>query len=279
MNHTYIFYADVYLFQNFLIKSSALYLTLWYQKYLPKGIIPKIFFAALAGSAIEIAGLLSGAGYNWFIAIVHLVEVPGMMVFLMGKEKKYLVKAIITGYFFILLINGIQEAFWNVFGENGSFSFFLIISCGLSVVVVRNLYFYIKTENYIFHVELQNEEKCCQIRGFYDTGNRLKEPYGQKGVHILSEDICEKMMSEKTSKMLVPYHALGNTQGILEVFYMKNMKITKGKQVFEIMDAAIGIGEKRLFEGKGYEMILNEGAFQKADVKSEGMELKHRDTG
>lgn len=279
MNHTYIFYADVYLWQNFLMKSSALYLTLWYQKYLPKGIMPKIMFAALAGTVMEIMGLLSNAGYHWFIGMVHLVEIPGMILFLMGKEKKYLVKTIITGYFFILLINGVQEAVWNVFGENGNFHFFLIISCGLTLVIARSLYVQVKTEKYIFWVELQNEKSSCQIRGFYDTGNRLKEPYGGKYVHILSKEICEKLISEQEAKMLVPYHALGNTEGILEVFYMKNMKIKKGTQIFEITDAAIGIGEVQLFEGKEYEMILNESVFQQVNEKSEKMQYEHLDTG
>lgn len=267
MNHTYIFYADVYLLQNFLIKSSALYLTLWYQKYLPKGIFIKICLGAFAGSVIEIVGLLSGFGYNWFIAIVHLFEVPGIMAFLIRKEKKYLVKAIVTGYFFILLINGIQEAFWNVLGEKGSFPFFLLISCGFAIIVVKNLVSYVKTETYLFYVELQNGETCYNVRGFYDTGNRLKEPYGQKKVHIVTKEICDKLMLENTSKLPVPYHALGNTEGILEVFYIDRIKITKEKQVFEILNGAIGIGDKQLFEGKGYEMILNEDVFESVNER------------
>ena len=267
MNHTYIFYADVYLLQNFLIKSSALYLTLWYQKYLPKGIFIKLCLTAFAGSVIEIVGLLSGFGYNWFIAIVHLLEVPGMMLFLIGKEKKYLVKAIITGYFFILLINGIQEVFWNVLGEKGSFPFFLFISCGFTIIVVKNLSAHAKTETYLFYVELQNGEMHCNVRGFYDTGNRLKEPYGQKKVHIVTKEVCDKLILENTSKLFVPYQALGNTEGILEVFYIDSIKIIKEKQVFEILNGAIGIGDKQLFEGKGYEMILNEDVFQNVNKK------------
>ena len=46
------------------------------------------------------------------------------------------------------------------------------------------------------------------------------------------------------------------------------MKIRKETQVFEMNDVAIGIGDVQLFEGKGYEMILNEGVFQEAKLKS-----------
>lgn len=260
MKQTYIFYADVYLWQNFLIKSVALYLTVWYEKYLPKGIILKIILTAFIGTILEIVGLLSKAGYEWFIGMVHLIEVPGMLFFLMGK--KYSVKTIITGYFFILVINGIQEAIWNIFGENGNFLFFLVISCGLAIVIARNLYVRIKTEQYIVSVELQNEISYCQVRGFYDTGNRLKEPYGGKAVHILSKEICERFLVENQAKMLVPYQALGTTQGVLEVFYLKTMKIEQGKQRLELSDVAIGIGDVQLFEGKVYEMILNESVFE-----------------
>uniref|UniRef100_UPI004056342B sigma-E processing peptidase SpoIIGA n=1 Tax=Agathobacter sp. TaxID=2021311 RepID=UPI004056342B len=263
MSDTYIFYADVYFFQNFLIKSSVLYLTLWYQKYLPKGIMQRIGIAALAGTVFEIVSLISGAGYNVFLAAVHIAEVPAMMVFLIGKDKKYLVKAIVTGYFFILLINGILEIFWNMFGEKGDFLFFLFLSCGLVIVLVKTAHSHMKIEKYIFGVELLNQEKKLEIRGFYDTGNRLKEPYGQKGVHILSKDICEKLLGEAQQKMLVPYHALGNTKGLLEVFYVEKMKIRSEKQEYDLENAAIGIGEQKLFDGKSYEMIINEEAFQK----------------
>ena len=266
LTQNYIFYADVYLVQNFLIKSSALYLTLWYQKYLPKGIMMKIFFVAFLGTCLEIMGLLSGVSYGWFLVIVHLIEVPGMIVFLIGKDKKYLMKAIVIGYFFILLINSIQEALWNLFG--GNFVFLLVISCALSIILVKRVYVGMKIDRYIVSVEIENERGTYQIRGFYDTGNTLKEPYGQRQVHILSKEVCEGILSSSDSKILVPYHALGNIDGMLEVFYMKNMKIRKETQVFEINNAAIGIGDVQLFEGKGYEMILNEGVFREGNRKN-----------
>lgn len=266
MTQNYIFYADVYLVQNFLIKSSALYLTLWYQKYLPKGIMLKIFFMAFLGSCLEIIGLLSGVSYPLFIVIVHFVEVPGMVLFLIRKDKKYLMKTIVIGYFFILLINSVQEALWNVFG--GNFVFLLVISCLLSIILVKRVYVRMKTDTYIFPVEIENEKGTYQIRGFYDTGNTLKEPYGQRQVHILSKEVCEDILSEKDCKLFVPYHALGTMDGILEVFYIKNMKIRKETQVFEINNVAIGIGDVQLFEGKGYEMILNEGVFREGNLKN-----------
>ena len=232
---------------------------------------------AFLGTCLEIIGLLSGVSYGWFIALVHFIEVPGMVLFLIGKEKKYLMKAIIIGYFFILLINSIQEALWNVFG--GNFVFLLVISCLLSIILVKRVYVRMKTDTYIFPVEIENEKGTYQIRGFYDTGNTLKEPYGQRQVHILSKEVCEGILSEEDCKLFVPYHALGNIDGMLEVFYMKNMKIRKETQVFEMNDVAIGIGDVQLFEGKGYEMILNEGIFQEAKIKSKSIEAYKKDSG
>lgn len=226
----------------------------------------KIFFMAFLGSCLEIIGLLSGVSYPLFIVIVHFVEVPGMVLFLIRKDKKYLMKTIVIGYFFILLINSIQEALWNVFG--GNFVFLLVISCSLSIILVKRMYVSMKTDKYIFPVQIETEKENFQIRGFYDTGNTLKEPYGQRQVHILSKEVCEAILSQSDRKMLVPYHALGNIDGMLEVFCIKNMKIRKETQVFEMNDVAIGIGAIQLFEGKGYEMILNEGVFQKENIKS-----------
>lgn len=80
---TYIFYADVYFIQNFLIKIAVIYLSLYWNKlYFTistiKG-VGKIVLAAGIGTMIEIIGLLSGNSYDLFLILVHLLEIPFMI--------------------------------------------------------------------------------------------------------------------------------------------------------------------------------------------------------
>ena len=188
---------------------------------------------------------------------MHLVEVPLMMLLLLGKEKKYLVNCIVTSYFFILVINGVLEALWNLFGQMGHYFFFLIISCVSVVLCVFYSYHHQKVQRRLFPVEVIHMGKIIKVMAFYDSGNHLKDPYTGKNVHILSEKQIEHILGEDMKSVWIPYQALGTTSGLLKVYYIETMKIWKKQKLIELQDSALGVAEQAIFEGKPYEMILN----------------------
>ena len=240
--------------------------------------IGKIVFAALLGTIVEILGLLWSSSYDVFILYVHLLEMPLMMLFVLGKEKRKILSVILSGYFYIILLNGVLEALWNLFGKCGNFLFYLLLSCGAVIIGVRLWKNHAKMEKGIFQVYLRLDENQVQTYALYDTGNRLKDPYTQSGVHIVSEHLLEKLgvvkivesglLEEKNIKhsqvqvpVYIPYQALGNESGLLEVYYVEELIVEGEKQRIRIPNCPLGVTKDDLFEEKKYEMILNEEVF------------------
>ena len=257
-----------------------LYLALWYNhvhfKISRAREIAKICLVSLVGTMLEIAGLLLGYSYDVFTICVHLFEVPLMVWFVLGKERRHIMRVIVTGYVFIMLINGVLEILWNQFGQNGSYLFFLLFSYGAVGVGVRMYRNYTKMQKGIFQVELLHQGKRVQVRGFYDSGNRLKEPYTGKGVHIVSERVATELEitqeekeafvkepSERSTNthVYVPYQALGNEEGMLEVYYIDELIIEGEKGRVSLQKSPLGVTKDNRFEGKNYEIILNEEVF------------------
>lgn len=265
LSETYIFYADVYFIQNVIIKIAVIYLALFSSKChiqisTLKGLV-RIAGASLLGTLIEIAGLMWSSSYNLFLLLVHILEIPLMMWCVLGKERRQMMKVIVTGYFFIMVINGVLEAFWNWFGAYGDYIFYLCASCGLTYIGIRVWQRYSRMQKGIFLVEVFHNGQMVSIQGFYDSGNHLIDPYTGKGVHILSEAFMDKLNVDKTQMVLVPYQSLGNEGGVIEVFYAERMRIFKESEAIELCKVPIGVTEEKLFDEKKYEMILNEGVF------------------
>ncbi len=227
--------------------------------------IRKIVFASLLGTIVEILGLLWSSSYDVFILYVHLLEMPLMMLFVLGKEKRKILSVILSGYFYIILLNGVLEALWNQFGECGGYLFVLVFSCGAVIVGVRIWRNYTKRQKGIFHVELSHQRKRIQTNGLYDSGNHLKDPFTGKGVHIISKALVRKVgiYENQTIKspVYIPYQSLGNEQDLLEVYYIEKLIIEGERGRITIQNCPVGVTKDNLFEGKNYEIILNEEVF------------------
>lgn len=261
----YIFYADIYFIQNFIIKIAVIYLSLYCNKrhfhLSTTNGIGKIVLASAIGTLIEIAGLILGNSYHIFLILVHIFEVPLMMLLVLGKERKQIWKVILSGYFFIMVINGVLEWLWNWFGRSMSFILLLLFACGVVIAGVRIWKNYSKMQKGILLVMLSYQNKSITTYGFYDSGNCLKDPFTEKGVHIVSEQLMKKLGLEKDNPVLVPYQALGNDAGIIEVYYVDELIVEGEKQRIHLQKCPLGVTKENLFEGKAYQMILNEEVF------------------
>lgn len=261
LGNTYIFYGDIYFFQNFLIKLTILFLVSYSMKIQTIVSVIKLILIAAIGTMCEILGLLSVFSYEFFIGFVHLFEVPCMVLGVLGKKKTFFLRGIVLGYLYTMLTNGILEVFWNTFGENGHYGIILFFTC---VTVVLGSVMLIQTRRRnkdCFEVELIHNESKIRIKAFYDSGNHLKDPYTQKGVHIISTQLFSKLALEKDKKVYIPYQSLGNNNGLIEVYYIELLHIYSQKNVIEQHKIPVGVAKEDLFSNKSYEMILNEEVF------------------
>ena len=251
--------------QNFLIKLAVIYLSLYCNKFQVhissfKG-IGKIALASFMGTFIEVMGLMFSDSYQLFLILIHILELPFMFWIIDTKMRRKRVQLIITGYLFIMIVNGVLEVLWNWFGESGGYIFYLICSCGFVIVAVRIWMNYKREEKGVFQVEFIHRGKHIKTYGFYDSGNCLIDPYSNKGVHIASGKLLEQLDIKKETAVLVPYHALGTEEGLLKVYYIEEMLIEREKQKSSWKDCPLGVTKENLFEERKYEIILNQEVF------------------
>lgn len=261
LGEAYIFYADIYFVQNFLIKLIVLWLVMSVSKKFFQVSLYRLVAAAIIGTLFEIIGLLYIGNYMLFLLLAHLIEVPCMVLFLERKNKEQLIKNILWGYFFTMIINAVLEAFYNIFGQNGHYFILLILSCG--VVVIGTTYFlhWKKQTKGVYDVELKQGDICVRRKAFYDSGNHLKDPYTQKGVHIISEKLMKELSITEEKKVYIPYHSLGNENGLMDVVYLDEILIYGSKETVKQQKIPVGITKEDMFFDKSYEMILNEEVF------------------
>jgi len=262
LNETYIFYVDIYFIQNFIIKAVVIYLALYCNKFQlildsVKG-IGKIIVASIFGTLFEMTGLMLGISYNVVLVLVHLLEIPCMIRFVIGKECTKIFKVIITGYFFVIVINGILEIIWNSFGGVGNYILWIIVACAVAYVGTRMFRNYSQMQKGIFPVELQQEKSIVQTCGLYDTGNHLHDPQTGEGVHIISENIKQRLFLKDEKENYIPYQSLGNEEGLIRIYYVECIRVQKGDKWIEKKNAPIGVAQETLFIDKKYQMILNE---------------------
>ena len=259
----YIFYADVYFIQNFMMKAVVLYLSLYFNK-MQKNIttvrgLLKICIVSLIGTILEIVGFLFVNNYGVFLILVNVLEIPFMIKGIIGKQKIAILPMVFSRYFFTILINGGLEFLWNYWGKYGGYLFFLVFSCGAVIVGVRIWRNYTKMQKGIFQVEAFYQDKQIIVNAFYDSGNRLKDPYTGMGVHIISEQRLRELGGLKS--VYIPYQSLGNQEDLLEVYYIDELIIEGEKGRITIQNCPLGVTKDNLFEGKNYEIILNEEVF------------------
>lgn len=255
---SYVFYADVFFVQNLLIKVTVLYLALYVNKQNLKVNPIKIVIAGVFGTALEICALVWGGNFSFFVGLVNLVEMPLVMLFLLGKEVRTWLNVTVSAWFFVLVVNGVIEAIWNYFGEIGHFLEFLILSCLVVGVGTNRFMQYQRIAKGIYPAILSHKDKSIHCRGFYDSGNRLKDPYTGVGVHIITGNLAVKLKLTEENMVFIPYTSLGNKQDLIQVHYIEKLTIYGRKEVVTQTNVAVGTAEEGLLDEKKYDLILNE---------------------
>ena len=261
---SYVFYVDVYLVQNVLIKFTVLFLTLYVHKqrdliFQWKG-IRRLCVISFIATVIEIIGLYRIPVYVVFFTLSFFLEMPLMFFVLTRKTKIKWHAWILTAYFFTVLINGIVELIWNLLGEKIGYVFVMLIACACTVFGILLWKMEQAQKRGIYTLSLYHHEKKIELEGYYDSGNHLKDPYSKKGVHILSKEVIEELVTNEEKHLYIPFEALGTKQGLIEIIYIEKMQI-KGENELLLERVPIGIAEDSLFEGKQYKLILNEEVF------------------
>lgn len=112
--------------------------------------------------------------------------------------------------------------------------------------------------NHIYEVRLKKDVRQLVLRGYWDSGNQLRDPYTGQGVNILCHTKAKQFLDETKDRIrLVPYRSLGEQEGLLGVTDVDELILCDGDARVKIGHAAIGIADPGLLERKEYDLILH----------------------
>jgi len=253
----YVFYADVFLLQNLCLDYAAVMGSNLLLKR-GKGML-RLFAVSALCSFLGLVLLLSVRDMTWYQLLTHFVLNTGMVLgcFGIGTKKQFLENWLVT-YFMVLLLGGGME--W--LREQETFSQYHFMQILLAVVLLFSAVAYLVQfkafGSHIFPGSIQKDIRQISIRAYWDSGNQLRDPYTGKAVSILSYEKAKELIDAgKDNIRFVPYRSLGEQNGLLRVTDIERLELLCGTRRIVIKNAAIGLAEKGLLEGKDYDMILH----------------------
>lgn len=251
----YEFYADVFFLTNFYFDFLAFYAV---SEILgKKKRICRFLSGAALSSLIGCILFLSLSQYDIYLLSIYFIVNPVITVFcFFPEEKRIYFHAYLLMYFVLLMLGGsMQWLFYTVTG--GKYYEICLILTGIPVLlftyIIRRRRKNVKIQYEAF---ISYKGKEVKVNALLDTGNRLVDPYTKEPVHILAEGIKEKLGIEMPGR-LVPFHSLGESHGMIEVFTIEKLRVCQNKKDLVLSPAVVAAGEDVLFQNKSYQMILH----------------------
>lgn len=257
----YVFYADVFVIQNFLVNLIVLMGAARLRKIHGLRRMVDIGIAALIGSVLELLLLLMNNDHVVFLGLSGLVVLPFVTMLALKPQN---IREWSAEYgicmLFMMLLGGICEAVTNVLGLH-KLPFLVILAIGFLLVSgVTYAARYRKFRNTLFQVMLEDAKNQVEALALYDSGNRLREPYGGRAVYIVAPEIADQLgiFAPGTKHALViPYCSLGGS-GLLQIYTIDRIRIREQNREYLVEPAVIGIAQPALMKNKTYQIILNQ---------------------
>lgn len=218
----------------------------------------RIFVAAALGAALE-AGMLFLVPYAFAIVSVAVFVIPLMLLLSFGKEnRKQMLFRTAVSWLSIVLLNGVATAVYNLTGISQLHLFSALVVLLVTVFLVQSTKAVVRQQKRMVLLVLKNGTNVIKTRGLYDSGNLLTLPQQEIPVHIAEPLLLQELTDANTHFETIPYRALGNPDGTLQVYRIQEMKILcENGQTKKISPVWLGKADYGLLEGKPYRIILH----------------------
>ncbi len=255
----YAFYADVFWMNQFLLNTAVLFLTGEFYKKTDRHTRIRSAGAAAVGGVLGIIVLLVFQSYYVFLGVQYLLVLPLMMLLTFGRDSiRTFLKRYTASFAAAVLLGGLVHALENVAGI--AQIPFLGCICGFLIAegLIRQSVRQRQLQRLLIPVSLTHRGRCISCLGLMDTGNLLHEPYAGRPVHMLCTSVMSELPMERNDFLgLVPCQTISAADGLLEIYQIEKLCITRDGQMHQIDSAVIARAQKELFRGKEYGIILN----------------------
>lgn len=203
--------------------------------------------------------LLVTRNYLLYCVVSHFFLNTGMVLACFGRcgKKEFLENWAVT-YLVVILLGGITA--WLKESLFVPLHFFLMAILGGLGLYGMLLYFMRRREfgNHILDVRIKKDDRSMTVKGYWDSGNQLRDPYTGQEISILSNAKAKEFLDDtKDLVRFVPYRSLGEKEGLISVTNVDEILIYDGRQERHMQHMAIGIADAGLLEDKGYDLILH----------------------
>lgn len=250
----YVVYLDVFWFVNFIADIYMLLCVRRWMNYRTKLI--RCVPAAVFGAVSACVRLVKGG--NSVIMAVFIYIFTAMLMCQIAFGFKKIIKNTLLLYFVSMIFGGISDFLYFQIGIKHTFIIFIIIAL-VSYEIITMLDSRKMLGNKKCEVELYKGDSKIVVTAIIDTGNSLREPYGNRPVHILEKTEAKELINDLDSalKLLIPFHSLGCDNGMIEGITVDRICIKKDGESIVEDNSVIGIYKGKLSGNGMYSMIIN----------------------
>ena len=242
-------YLDLVFILNFLIDYNILYAVNKILKRNSKLI--RILIASLFGNMTLIFLFINISNFILFIFKISLCFFMSMISFKF-KNIKYTINNVIYIYMVSTIFGGCLYFIKNNIKNDYMYILLtLILIPTLSYEIIKYINKIKSNYKYYYYIKINfKNNKKVELNSFLDTGNKLVDPYTNKGIILVDINKIKKLVNIR-SPIYVPFQSLNNT-GLIKC--IKPVSIEINGQIFK--NYLIGLSEKS-FNIDGIDCILN----------------------
>lgn len=265
---TYHIYLDVYFFMNLGMNLMIL----WAEKQLLQ-LPAKTYRLAISGSIGAVFSclviFLPQYLFRWYGIFAILVLGPVMVFIAFGSGSYRLFLKKLAGFYLVTVVMAgtieVLQRFWPAAVTGNRLYailgwFFLGAAAVWLVRGLMSLFMdWKRKRKYLYQVVIHYRGRQKQVTALWDSGNRLREPYTQKAVHVITYDVCKSICKTAAGVLYIPFASIGAGEGMLPAIYMDEMEIfQEGKLVTKLERPLVAITRRTLSSDGEYDMLLNE---------------------
>ncbi|MCI8735527.1 MAG: hypothetical protein HFI11_00890 [Lachnospiraceae bacterium] len=260
----YIIYIDKVWLIDFVTGTYLLFLT--GQTYRLRCRPLRLLASAAAGATVFVGFLLlPGIGMTAGILFQALCAGPLLLKAAFSfRTKEMVVKTYtcINGYG--LLLGGMILCLSGYLpGMRGNLKTGQILLISTAATCLISGYLYVRRRDRrrgrLYTVRLDFYGEVLTLKGFADSGNSLREPYGKRPVSVLdlqaAGDLVKRVPPEK--HYLIPFHSIGKKHGLLRAVELPWMEVDDGEERRIFTKAVAALSEEVLTGKGGYQVILH----------------------
>lgn len=229
--------------------------------------IRSIAGGVLGALAVSLMTILQLSGRQFLNTILVHVVINTMMVKFGCKIKGWnlLIRGVMLLYLTSFIMGGLMIQIRRRM-QISTFPAFLFLAAAsyLCVTAAVQGYNRLKKEKKTFYeIVLYAGGKCIEVRGLYDTGNRLNDPYSGKPVSIVKEYAIRDLLKDCEISRLMPHYlsfsAIGGKAGVLMAVTLDYLTIKNEKDSQTVKNPVVALDKEEGNFAGNCQLILNSG--------------------